>query len=195
MTQFSPYSVGNKHNPYSVGNKHITQRRIEIMKRRKKKVTTNRMGRGRGKHRRWTLVDWFVSRKPSCFFYEYYCGYKNVFVFMKHLSAGHTNTNWYHQLGDVIDSSMFEIEVLSFCLGNKYKWQCNKKCLISSGAQRQSHQSLGVSRKLCVVLWCLRRLKPTLNWNRCLIPCGSWTPNVDFEMGRIRLKIFFLKST
>ena len=37
---------------------------------------------------------------------------------------------------------MSEIEVLSFCLGNIYKWQCNKKCLVSSGAQKQSHQSV-----------------------------------------------------
>ena len=82
-------------------------------------------------------------------------------------------------------ASTFEMEVLSFCLGNK-------KCLVSSRAQRQSHQSLGVWRKLFVVLWCLRGLKPTLNWSRCL-PCGSCVPNVDFGIWRIRLKIFFLK--
>ena len=54
----------------------------------------------------------------------------------------------------------------------------NKKWLVSSMPWPQRHLSEGLSMKLWLYLWYLKRLNPTLNWRRYLSPKGLCIPKM-----------------
>ena len=76
--------------------------------------------------------------------------------------------------------SISKTESRSRILCRLWSEQESMKCSVSSGAHRQSHQSLGVSMKLWCLLWHFNGLRPSLNWKIYLRPMGSWIPKTDF---------------
>ena len=70
----------------------------------------------------------------------------------------------------------------------------NKKWLVSSMPWLQRHISEGVLMKLWSFLWYLKELKPTLSCKMYRSPKGSCIPNMHFFFGRIKDKIWFLRT-
>ena len=103
------------------------------------------------------------------------------------------NSKSWERICKLFGISMRMIESRRIRLAISWWLQNNKKWEVLSGAHWQSHQSLGVSAKLCRFLWHLRGLNQTRNWNNNFAPTGSWIPYIDLACGRTRLKIFFLK--
>ena len=62
--------------------------------------------------------------------------------------------------------------------------QHNRKCVVDSAPEEQTQVSLGVSKNLCLCLWALSELNPTLNWYKYL-RSWLWMLKIFFSSGFI----------
>ena len=83
----------------------------------------------------------------------------------------------------------------SACLWTVKIGHIRKKCFVSSIPERQEQISLGVSRKLCLFLWCLSGLSPILSWKMILVIRGLWIPKIDLGSGRINDRMCFFSTS
>ena len=72
--------------------------------------------------------------------------------------------------------------------------QSSKKCSVSCMPSFTRHIGLIVSLKLCLNLWKLSLLNPTLNWVRYVTSFGSCMPYTNLAGGLIIKNTFFLNT-
>ena len=141
-------------------------------------------GWGRGVNLRW---------KASSLFYVFYCQQEDFSIVCE--INGAVQCDWFPKWVRRYFCKIAITVIAEVALRVAKKVHKNKKWLVSSIPWLQRNFSEGVSMKLWRYFFLyLKELRPTLSWKRYRSPKGLCIPKIHFFFGRIKDKIWFLRT-